>query len=233
MASFSLVDFENLPEDFFDDNFIEEPSVASSIVERASQKAKTFKLDDILPGLLLLDTSMMDYLRDLKQETSEHPPKKLRVATGKEDAIPSSFQLKQNMALSGAESQFGDCITDGNKLAVINKGFVLSGTMDNTAWALRNFQAWREWRKLKNPEEPVPEDFFAKSEPEALNKWLSLYAIETRRKDGKPFPTRTIECLLAGLKWHMKEMNPYAPNFLDENDPCFARLRGTRDSISQ
>ena len=67
----------------------------------------------------------------------------------------------------------------------------------------------------------------------ALNKWLSLYVIETRKQDGGRYPASTLNLLLCGLKRHMKKVNPATPNFLDEKDDRFAGLRGTRDVVAR
>ncbi len=48
-----------------------------------------------------------------------------------------------------------------------------------------------------------------------------LFVIETRRMDGKKFPSKTIDCLLAGLLRYMRGENPAAVNFLDEKNTDF------------
>ena len=54
--------------------------------------------------------------------------------------------------------------------------------------------------------------------------------IEARKQDGTRYPSRSIDILLAGLKRHMKEISPSAPNFLNEEDD---RFRGTRDTVAR
>ena len=44
---------------------------------------------------------------------------------------------------------------------------------------MRNFEAWADWRIAENPEGPVPSDILSSEDAVALNKWLSLYVIET------------------------------------------------------
>ena len=62
---------------------------------------------------------------------------------------------------------------------------------------------------------------------------MSLYVMETRDEDGKPFPSKSIDGLLAGLKRYMKTQNKYAPNIFSEEDPRFSNLRGTRDTVAR
>ena len=42
-------------------------------------------------------------------------------------------------------------------------------------------------------------------------------------------PSNTLNMLLSGLKHYMVRSNPDTPNFLDEKDPRFSGLRGTRE----
>ena len=79
------------------------------------------------------------------------------------------------------------------------------------------------------PDDPVPEDLLESSDPTLLNKWLSLFVMETRRMDGKRFPSTSLDCLLLR---HTHETNLFASNFLAENDPHYAGLRGTRDTVA-
>lgn len=131
------------------------------------------------------------------------------------------------------QKRFGNTVTTEEELGELSKGFVPRATRENTLWALNNFQQWKEWRQSMNSVDVIPERLLEGRDSEALNKWLSLYVKETRRKDGKPFPSRTIDMLLCGLKRHMKELNPDAVDILNEKDPRFAGLRGTRDTVSR
>ncbi|XP_063415439.1 uncharacterized protein LOC134697228 [Mytilus trossulus] len=56
------------------------------------------------------------------------------------------------------------------------------------------------------------------------NQWLSKFAIETRRKDGKPYPPRTLYILCVGLLRCLRE-NGVNLNFLDERDSRFYEFR--------
>ena len=64
----------------------------------------------------------------------------------------------------------------------------------------------------------MPVGLLEANNPVCLNKWLSLYLIETHRKDGRKFPSSTLDCLLSGLYCHAKKLNPFAVNFMDEKD---------------
>ena len=112
----------------------------------------------------------------------------------------------------------------------------------NTQWAVRNFKAWRAWRNSTGTDGtfvPDTRELLTGNDASVLNHWLSLFVIETKRSDGKSFPSKTINLLLAGLKWYMvaelKEKDPSVQpvNFLSESDHRFAGLRGTRDRIAR
>ena len=75
----------------------------------------------------------------------------------------------------------------------------------------------------------MPSDILSCGDTVALNKWLPLYVIKTRKQDGGRYPASTLNLLLCGLKRHMKKVNSATPKFLDEKDDCFDGLRGTRD----
>ena len=98
------------------------------------------------------------------------------------------------------DSRFSNKVTSEQELAECFKGFVTKATQENTKWALRNFQEWREWHQFHDCIEVIPEDLLVGRDAVALNRWLSLYVKETRRQDGEPFPLRTIDMLLSGLK---------------------------------
>ena len=76
------------------------------------------------------------------------------------------------------------------------KGPVVSNTMKNTQWAVRDFSQWYQERN-KTEGEKCPENLLEnKSSAELLNKWLSRFVLEARRGDGTPYPSSSIYQLL-------------------------------------
>ena len=110
--------------------------------------------------------------------------------------IPSSKCMKNNHS----KIQFGTKVSTNEEIAKASKGFVPPNTAASTRWAIGNFNAWREWRNEMNPDNCVPENLFESGNSDELNKWLSLYIRETRRKDGEPFPTCTMNQLLSDVR---------------------------------
>lgn len=98
-------------------------------------------------------------------------------------------------------------------------------------WALKNFTAWKNKRNAQYPtekEEQVPSNILKCCDAEVLNKWLPLYASETRKQDGGYFSPKTIYLLLAGILRHMRSLNPTCPHFLH---PCNITFKPIHDSL--
>ena len=184
-------------------------AVSPALMEKFANNAEMFNLELVPREQRIIDDEWL--------EDSE-----------KENCSP----VKESMSTM-KDARFGTKLTGEKELEVYSKGFVPKNTDSNTAWAVQNFEAWCEWRQNKNPEEPVPVNLLEANNAISLNKWLSLYLIETRRKDGREFPSSTLDCLLSGLYRHTRKLNPYAVNFMDEKDGAFVGLRGVRDNIAR
>ena len=159
----------------------------------------------------------------------------------KENDQPNSSKKPKLFESSDCGQQrFGEDMSV-EKLQQYYKGLVPRNTECNTQWALRNFEVWRTWRNngATDSSSQVPSDLLTCNDARALNHWLSLFVIETKRSDGKDFPSKSIDLLLSGIKRYMvaqvKEKDPsMCPvNFLCESDHRFAGLRGTRDRIAR
>ena len=80
-------------------------------------------------------------------------------------------------------------MTDGDTLVKFWKGFVPDTTKNNTQWAVRTLEAWRN-RTIQD--DPVPGDLLTSCDAVARNKWFSLFVIEVRKQDGSSFPISTL-----------------------------------------
>ncbi|XP_078608426.1 uncharacterized protein LOC144880237 [Branchiostoma floridae x Branchiostoma japonicum] len=73
---------------------------------------------------------------------------------------------------------------------------------------------------------------------EEMNFWLMKFIFEVRRIDGKPYPPKTLYCLVSGLMRHFREdLNRHDRrtllwdmNFLDRSDIRFAEFRKALDA---
>ena len=94
-------------------------------------------------------------------------------------------------------------------------------TRKNTNWTVSTFNDWRNTR-MQRTQCIIPELLnFTIAD---VNQWLSKYVIETRKKDGDPYPPRTLYMLCGGLLRFLRE-NGVHLDFLDERDSKFYEFR--------
>ena len=87
---------------------------------------------------------------------------------------------------------------------------------------------WKEWvsyRKAKNPQD-FP-SYLLTMQPEELNKWLSCFVLEARRKDGNVYPPNSLHQLCCGVLRHIREFNLSIDIF---KDPKFTSFQKTLDA---
>ena len=126
--------------------------------------------DSILSWVAGFEEAVSTELFDCENENSglENPAKCLKTEAG-------STNVRKSFAIG---NRF-ECVTTSDQLATFSEGFVSATTEANTEWAMGNFKAWADWRIAQNPGDPVPSDILSSGDAVALNKWLSLYVIET------------------------------------------------------
>ena len=179
----------------------------------------------------------------------EGTPSSVHVTTGTQDAgvsIPDNYErplaldrhsqpppAKRHLA-SLHEDSSGDRSSGDSDVEITSELHPSLKTEKNTKWALCNFGEWQRKRNARFPgdtEQQVPSDLLVSSDPMVLNKWLSLYAAETRKLDSREFPPKTIYHLLAGVLRHMRSLNPACPNILHTSNPLFKPLHDTLQNI--
>ena len=89
--------------------------------------------------------------------------------------------------------------TSDDEMATFCKGYVPQNTQKNTAWAVKVFSEWRAERNSISSEKQCPADLLDNPNVQELNYWLSRFVTEVRKRDGQPYPPRTIQQILAGL----------------------------------
>ena len=137
----------------------------------------------ILPEKRIVDDSILSWVAGFEEAVSteffdyenensaiENPAKRLKTEAG-----------NTNVKKPLSPAKRFDGVTTSDQLATFSEGFVPANTEANTEWAVRNFEAWADWRIAQNPDDPVPSDILSCGDDIALNKWLSLYVIKTRR----------------------------------------------------
>lgn len=78
---------------------------------------------------------------------------------------------------------------------------------------MKTFKEWRSARIYSTGcEFPELENL---TEPAEINKWMSKFVVEARRKDGQPYPPKSMYMLCVRLLRYFWECGIYE-NFLDE-----------------
>ena len=112
------------------------------------------------------------------------------------------------------------------------KGVVLKNTRKNDPWALRAVTEWITERN-KCCSDKCPMDILHTEDAERLAKWLSLFTIELRKKDGSKYPPATTHLILCALQHVMRQTNRHLFDIFDKKDVCFRRSHGTMETTYQ
>ena len=143
---------------------------------------------------------------------------------------------KRQLSLSSERDDDGSSSESEPEFAAVVDGTPHSNrnTASSTKWALKNFRTWQQKRIAGFPgdkEEHPPSDLLTSTDPEVISKWFELFAAETRKRDGSPFPAKSLYHLLTGLLRHMRSLNPRCPNFLQAECTQFSRLHKSLEKI--
>ncbi|MCG8624099.1 MAG: DUF3504 domain-containing protein, partial [Proteobacteria bacterium] len=148
---------------------------------------------------------------------------------------PQAKRKKLSLAKTKpTDERFSDTVSN-EELEKRSCGFVPANTTKNTKWAIGVFKSWLEPRNCRTGE-TTDLNFLNKcfsggeASKQELCRVLSLFVVETKKQDGKPYPAKTVYHLLAGILRYMHEADPKAPNFLDQKDGDFKKLHGTMDT---
>ncbi|XP_061188736.1 zinc finger MYM-type protein 3-like [Saccostrea echinata] len=98
--------------------------------------------------------------------------------------------------------RYGHFVNDSDLKELFNST-ESKNTRKNTNWSVTTFNDWRSARNLTTGDQ-IP-DILSFS-AEELNFWLSRFVVETRRKDGKAYPPKTLYMLCTGLLRHLREI---------------------------
>lgn len=102
-----------------------------------------------------------------------------------------------------------------------------ANTKKNTAWSVRVFEMWRDNRNSKN-QGIIPE--LKTMTSEEMNYYLGRFIVEARKKDGSPYPPRSLYLISCGLLRHLRDSNVYDKNFLDPKNLIFSEFRKILDA---
>ena len=110
-------------------------------------------------------------------------------------------------------------------------GVVPGNTEANTQWTVCNFNAWALNRSFVNLSEAVLTDLLHSHDPQLVCKWLCRFLMETRKRDGSPYPPASLRSLGCGLN-RVLQKNKAPFSVVDKSDHRFWDLFKTLDSPS-
>ena len=122
--------------------------------------------------------------------------------------------------------------TTSEALEETSKGVVPKNTQKNDQWALRALTEWITERN-KHCSDKCPMDILHTEDAESLAKWLSLFTIELRKKDGSKYPPATIHLILCALQRIMRQTNRHPFDIFDKKDVRFRCFHGTMETTYQ
>ena len=127
----------------------------------------------------------------------------------------------------GNEKRFAKPMTEKDVLT-LKAANESKNTRDNTDWIERIFSDWRRQRNSLSECVLVPE--LTDVSVDELNRYLSFFIAEIRRKDGQPYPPRTLYNIASGVLRVLREKEITDRNFLDVKDGRFLMFRNTFDA---
>ena len=106
------------------------------------------------------------------------------------------------------------------------KAAVPKTTQKDTLWCIR---LWNEWRKERNSrtEEQIPVDIVALS-PAVLQRWLSRFVLEVRKKDSTAYPPDSLYHVICGIMRFIRQNGKPEVDFFKEQ--AYAEFRATLDA---
>ena len=149
------------------------------------------------------------------------------------EPIQKKTKIKAGKATGKAGTGRFATPTTSHDLEKLAKGVVPENTQKNDHWAKRTFVDWLTARNSCTEEVISPQDILLTRDAALLDKWLSLFTIEVRRKDGSEYPPATIHMLLCGLQRIMRRESDRPFEIFAKDDVRFRNFRGTMESVFQ
>ena len=117
------------------------------------------------------------------------------------DSDDSDFELlarTKRKCHGGSPKRFADP-TISEALEETSKGVVPKNMQKNNQWALRALTEWIT-ECNKHCSDKCPTDILHTEDAESLVKWLYLFTIQLRKKDGSKYLLATIHLILCALQ---------------------------------
>ena len=116
--------------------------------------------------------------------------KRKQLSTGD---LPQKFERHFNFDLD--EDVFGD----------FKHGYIPPNTALDTQKCMKLFSDWASTRNAHFPGNPVTDNSLSYTDKTQVCAWLSKFASEARKKDGGPYPPKTIHHYIMGIQRHIRQ----------------------------
>ena len=110
-----------------------------------------------------------------------------------------------NQETGPSGQRFGPLVSDSD-ISSLQKTAVCANTKKNTTWAVNVWNEWVDYRRQQNPLDYPP--YLLTMTLAEMDKWLSRFVLEVRRKDGNVYPPNTIHQLCCGILRHVQDVKP-------------------------
>ena len=124
----------------------------------------------------------------------------------------------------GGSSQFAKPISD-EEIQSLRKSAIPQNTQKSTSFAVNVWKEWSAHRRMANPSD-WPAHLLIMNQWD-MNRWLSRFVVEIRRRDGKEYPPNTLHQICCGILRYVREVKPELDIFRDAE---FASFRTTLDA---
>ena len=148
-----------------------------------------------------------------------------------ERPVPLLLEQEEKPALLSLKKpapplRFAAPLTD-KEVEEARKTAIPKKTQKDTEWCMR---IWREWRCQRNSitasNERVPD--ILTQLPATLQRWMSRFVLEVRKKDGAPYPPNSVYHIVCGIMRFIRLNGKPEVDFFRDQD--FAEFRGVLDA---
>ncbi|XP_066290479.1 zinc finger MYM-type protein 2-like [Branchiostoma lanceolatum] len=223
----------------FGDEFLEYVGID---VNEFSTQPDPFPNDDVLKAepaeVITVSDDLLEQLGIASEVFSQPDPFLLETNLSTPPAQPDPFLLETNLSTPPASDRFVPPMTT-SAIEEKMKGRIPEATKRSTKWGKDVWDLWaRTQNSLRTFESLEPGDRFfiipvdlSSTSAEEMDFWLARFVFEIRRKDGKPYPPRTLYNIVAAIMRHLREdLSRHDMNFLDKADIRFAQFRKALDA---
>ena len=92
----------------------------------------------------------------------------------------------------------------------------------DTQKRVKLFSDWASTRNPHFPGNPVPDNILSYTDKTQVCAWLCKFASEAQKKDGEPYPPKTIHHYIMGIQRHIRQVTKPSVNLL--SDPEFLAI---------